>query len=242
MPKNINSNNIIVFNKVSKVFEPEHDVALRDVSFSVSKGEFLCMIGPSGEGKSTILELIAGLENASSGSITKPDGVAMVFQAGALLPWLTVSENVALGLKVKKQSESATDVAVNKYIEMMGLKGFEGKYPRELSGGQRQRVGIARALAVDPEVLLMDEPFSALDPKTTEELHQDIIKIWQDTGKTIIMISHIIEEAVSLADHILLIKNHTVSKLFKISVARPRRDSEADFAHEVAKVRKEFFK
>lgn len=242
MQNDTNSNNIIVFNKVSKVFEPEHDVALRDVSFSVSKGEFLCLIGPSGEGKSTILALIAGLETASSGTITKPDSVAMVFQAGALLPWLTVFDNVALGLKTKKFAESKIDTEAKKYIDMMGLRGFEKKYPRDLSGGQRQRVGIARALAVDPAVLLLDEPFSALDPKTTEELHKDIVKIWQDTGKTIVMISHLIEEAVTLADQILLIKNHTMDQPFTIDLPRPRRENEATFAREVSRVRKEFFK
>lgn len=242
MQNDTNLNNIIVFNKVSKVFEPEHDVALRDASFSVAKGEFLCLIGPSGEGKSTILELIAGLDTPSSGTVTRPENVSMVFQAGALLPWLTVFDNVALGLRAKKTAESKIDTEVNKYIEMMGLKGFEKKYPRDLSGGQRQRVGIARALSVDPAVLLMDEPFSALDPKTTEELHKDIVKIWQDTGKTIVMISHLIEEAVALADHIILIKAHTVDQLFSIDLSRPRRENEADFAREVSKVRKEFFK
>ena len=242
MQNDTNLNNIIVINKVSKVFEPEHDVALRDASFAVAKGEFLCLIGPSGEGKSTILELIAGLETASSGTITKPDSVSMVFQAGALLPWLNVFENVALGLRTKKMAEQKIYLEVSKYIEMMGLRGFEEKYPRDLSGGQRQRVGIARALAVDPAVLLMDEPFSALDPKTTEELHKDILKIWEDTGKTIVMISHLIEEAVSLADHILLIKNHTVDQLFAIDVPRPRRENETTFAREVSRIRKEFFK
>jgi NitT/TauT family transport system ATP-binding protein len=242
MRKNTNSNNIIVFNKVSKIFEPEHDVALLDVSFSVAKGKFLCLIGPSGEGKSTILDLIAGLETASSGTITKPENVSMVFQAGALLPWLTVFDNVALGLRAKKFEEFKIDTEVVKYIDMMGLKGFEKKYPRDLSGGQRQRVGIARALSVDPAVLLLDEPFSALDPKTTEELHKDIIKIWKDTGKTIVMISHLIEEAVSLADEVILIKNHSVDKLFTIDLMRPRRENEATFAHEVTRVRGEFFK
>ena len=128
------------------------------------------------------------------------------------------------------------------YIAMTGLSGFEQKYPRELSGGQRQRVGIARALAVDPSVLLLDEPFSALDPKTTEELHKDIINIWRDTKKTIVMISHLIEEAVSLADQVLLIKNHTNAKTFTIDLSRPRRDSEMEFSREVSKIRTEFFK
>jgi NitT/TauT family transport system ATP-binding protein len=239
---NLNNKPLITFDKVSKIFEPEKDAALRDVSFSVGAGEFVCVIGPSGGGKSTILKIIAGLETASSGTVTKPANVSMVFQAGALLPWLTVFENVALGLKAKRFSESKVRTESLRYIEMMGLAGMESKYPRDLSGGQRQRVGIARALAVDPTILLLDEPFSALDPKTTEELHEDIVKIWQETKKTIVMVSHSIEEAVSLADRVILIKNLTVEKIFTITLVRPRRENEALFAHEVLQVRKEFFK
>jgi NitT/TauT family transport system ATP-binding protein len=242
MQNDTNLNNIIVFEKVSKTYEPNDEIALRDVSFSVKNGEFACIIGPSGGGKSTILKLIAGLEKESSGKITKPEHISMVFQAGALLPWLTVFDNVALGLRAKKEPEAKIKTISEKYIEMVGLSGLEGKYPRELSGGQRQRVGIARALAVDPEVLLLDEPFSALDPKTTEELHRDVLAIWAKTKKTIVMVSHLIEEAVSLADTIFLIKDYTVAHAFSISLSRPRRENEEQFAHEVMQVRREFFK
>ncbi len=242
MQNDTSSNNIIVFDKVSKIYEPNKEVALRDVSFSVKNGEFACIIGPSGGGKSTILKLIAGLEKETSGTITKPEHISMVFQAGALLPWLTVFENVALGLRAKNEPENKIRATVDKYIAMVGLRGMEEKYPRDLSGGQRQRVGIARALAVDPEVLLLDEPFSALDPKTTEELHKDVLAIWTQTKKTIVMVSHLIEEAVSLADSILLIKNYGVDHTFLILLPRPRRENEATFAHEVVQVRREFFK
>ncbi len=242
MQNDINSNNIIRFAGVSKIFEPMHEVALRNATFEVAQGEFFCIIGPSGEGKSTILQLIAGLEKESEGTITKPESVSMVFQAGALLPWLTVRENVALGLAAKKMTAARANAEGMRYVLMMGLGGFEEKYPRDISGGQRQRVGIARALAADPAVLLLDEPFSALDPKTTEELHEDIIKIWRDTKKTIVMISHLIEEAVSLADRILLIKNHTVDRVFTITLPRPRRENETEFAKEVSQVRRAFFK
>ena len=212
------------------------------MTFEVAQGEFFCIIGPSGEGKSTILQIVAGLEKESSGTVAKPENISMVFQAGALLPWRTVLQNVGLGLETKKLPEAEVRSISMRYIEMMGLKGFEAKYPRDLSGGQRQRVGIARALAVDPAVLLLDEPFSALDPKTTEELHGDILKIWQDTKKTIVMISHLIEEAVSLADRVLLMKNHTVDRIFTITLPRPRRENETEFAREVTQVRREFFK
>jgi NitT/TauT family transport system ATP-binding protein len=242
MPNAIDSNNIIVFEKVSKIYEPGQEVALRDISFSVRAGEFACIIGPSGGGKSTILKLIAGLEKESSGSITKPEHISMVFQAGALLPWLTVFENIALGPEVKKEASGKIKLITEKYIEMVGLKGLESKYPRDLSGGQRQRVGIARALAVDPEVLLLDEPFSALDPKTTEELHKDVLKIWTETKKTIVMVSHLIEEAVSLADEIFLVKDNTIAHTFSVSLPRPRRENETTFASEVSNVRREFFK
>jgi len=231
---------LIQFSNVSKTFEPGNEVALRKVDFEVTEGEFLCIIGPSGGGKSTILKIIAGLEAESAGTVVKPENISMVFQSGALLPWLTVSENVALGNLENPGKRGNLDP--ERYISMVGLKGFESKYPRELSGGQRQRVGIARALAVDPEVLLLDEPFSALDPKTTEDLHQDLLRIWKETRKTVVMVSHLIEEAVSLADRILLIKNYTVDREFRISLPRPRRENEAAFAHEVLAVRREFFR
>ena len=238
---------IIKFTNVSKIFEPGNEAALKDASFEVAEGEFVCIIGPSGGGKSTILKIIAGLEDATSGTVVKPENISMVFQAGALLPWLTVKENVALGLESNSKSNLQSPIsdlneACDRYIAMVGLRGLEQKYPRDLSGGQRQRVGIARALAVDPTVLLLDEPFSALDPKTTEELHQDLIRIWQETKKTIVMVSHLIEEAVSLADRVLLIKNFTIEHTFAITLPRPRRENEAQFAHEVLQVRREFFK
>ncbi len=241
MPNDSNLNNLITFENVSKIYEPTKEVALRDVSFSVKTGEFVCVIGPSGGGKSTILKLIAGLEEPSSGKIMKPPHISMVFQAGALLPWLNVYGNVAFGLSRRRESDAKTKSTVEKYISLVGLSGMEQKCPRELSGGQRQRVGIARALAVDPEVLLLDEPFSALDPKTTEELHQDLLKIWSATGKTIVMVSHLIEEAVALADEVILMKDYTIAHAFPIALPRPRRANEASFAHEVMEVRRAFF-
>ncbi len=241
MQKGTNLNKIIVFDKVSKYFEPK-EIALRDASFSVNEGEFVCIIGPSGSGKSTAMKIIADIEKESSGRVIKPENISMVFQSGALFPWLTVFDNVALGLRAKHTREEIVKKESLRYVDMVGLGQFINRYPRELSGGQRQRVGIARALAVDPTLLLLDEPFAALDAKTTEELHEDIFKIWTETKKTILMVSHSIEEAVTLAQHIILMKNFTVDKVFEISLPQPRREQESGFEKEVMQIRKEFFK
>ncbi len=235
-------NNIIVFEKVGKIYEPQGDVALKNINFKVEKGEFVCVIGPSGCGKSTILKIISGLEKESSGDTIIPKNISMVFQNGALFPWLTAYENIALGARVKQQDKYEVDFICQKYIKMMKLPEFSDKYPRELSGGQRQRVGIARALAVDPDVLLLDEPFSALDAKITEELHQDVLDIWQQTKKTIVMVSHSIEEAAALADKIILMKTGSIQKEFKINLPRPRHEQASGFQELVNQIRREFFK
>ncbi len=241
MLKNTNSNNIIQLHDVAKTYESSNTPALKSVSFDVEKEEFLCLIGPSGCGKSTILKIIAGLDAATTGTVATPPNISMVFQNGALLPWLTVYENVALGLRSKKIPDAEVARLVKKHLEMVSLQDFASKYPRELSGGQRQRVGIARALAVEPSVLLLDEPFSALDPKTTDELHQDILRIWHETRVTIVMVSHLIEEAVSLADRVILIKDGTVSEIFTIPLPYPRREHTETFAEIVRRVRSKFF-
>jgi NitT/TauT family transport system ATP-binding protein len=235
-------NNIVELKNVTKIYQPGNQPALQDVSFTVREGEFLCLIGPSGEGKSTTLKLIAGLEKPTSGDIARPAKVAMVFQTVALFPWLTVLDNVLMALEAEKIPKAEAHKIAMKHIEMMKLSELVDKRPAELSGGQRQRVGIARALAVDPHVLLLDEPFSALDPKTTAELHDDLIGIWRETKKTIIMVSHLIEEAVSLAERIILIKKYHVADTFDVTMPYPRREQEAAFMHDVQKIRKEFFK
>ncbi len=234
--------NIITFSDVGKIYEPMRETALSHVSFSVQEKDFVCLIGPSGEGKTTILKIIAGLEKETSGAVKKPAGVSMVFQSSALFPWLSVYENIEIVLKAKKHPAHAIPKIVEEYLKMLDMTEFANKRPSELSGGQRQRVGIARALSVNPEVLLLDEPFSALDPKTTKELHDDLLKIWRQTGKTIVMVSHIIEEAISLSSKVLLIKNKTVSNSFDISLRYPRHEQEVEFTREVLKIRREFFK
>jgi NitT/TauT family transport system ATP-binding protein len=231
----------IEFNGVGKTFPGETKPAVLDVSFSVSEGEFACFIGASGCGKSTVLKLIAGLEVPTMGTIVKPERVGMTFQSGALLPWLTVYENAALGLRQMRMEEEMIARIVDRELRRMQMLAFSHRYPAELSGGQRQRVGIARSLAVDPHVLLMDEPFSALDPKTTAELHDDIIRIWRETKKTVVLVSHLIEEAVSLADRVLLMKDGTIAAEYKIELPYPRRESEG-FHRDVMKIRRDFFK
>ncbi len=196
-------------------------LAVEGFNLEVKQGEFFCLVGPSGCGKSTLLKIIAGLESPSSGQVIKPDTVSVVFQSGALLPWLNVVENVAFGLKMQGISDHKIAEAVNKFLKMVKLEDFHRKYPRELSGGQKQRVGIARALAVDPQLLLLDEPFSALDPITTDELHQDLLNIWSETGKTVLMVSHSLEEAVVLADRVGVMKDGKLIGIIDINLKRP---------------------
>ena len=235
-------NTVIEFKDVSKVYVGDPRPAVHDINFSVNEGEFVCLIGASGGGKTSILKLIAGIEEVTSGTITKPAVVAMSFQLGALFPWLTVFENVALGLREKHEHEETIVREVDKQLRLVNMFEFKDKYPADLSGGQRQRVGIARALAVDPAVLLLDEPFSALDAKTTAELHDDIIKIWRETKKTIVIVSHLIEEAVSLADRVILVKDGTIDQIFKIDLPYPRREQAEGFMRDVQHIRREFFR
>jgi len=204
---------VISIVNLTKKYHGQSKLSLKDVNLEINQGEFFCLIGPSGCGKSTLLKTIIGIEKPTSGQIHRPEDITMVFQSGALLPWLNVLDNTSFGLKMKGLPEIQYRQTAEKYLEMVGLSQFLKKSPRELSGGQRQRVGIARALSMETEVLFLDEPFSALDPVTTEELHKDLIKIWKDTGKTIIMISHSIQEAVELADRIAVMKEGEIEKI-----------------------------
>lgn len=235
------NNPIISFTHVSKTYEQDPEPALNDATFDISHGEFVCIIGPSGCGKSTVLKLIAGIEEPTSGTVVRPNNIAMVFQTGALLPWLNVYDNVAFGLRAKGLNDATIHKDVIPLLDLMKLGAFRDKYPSQLSGGQRQRVGIARALAVNPDLLLLDEPFSALDPKILSELHHDLVTIWKDTKKTIVMVSHQIEEAVSLSGKIILMKNRVVSKTYSIDLPYPRREHADDFSRHVSDIRRDFF-
>ena len=189
--------------------EPIH--VLEDVSLDVKQGEFVCIVGPSGCGKSTLLNIVGGFLKETRGSVTVEDahvngpdpGRIFVFQENGVFPWLTVEENVGFGL-LDKPAEHRTR-QVKHYIEMVGLTGFETSYPRELSGGMRQRVGLARGLAADPRVLLLDEPFAALDAFTREQMQELLLRLWRKTRKQIFLITHDLEEAVFLATDLILL-------------------------------------
>ncbi len=228
---------------VSKNFAHAKGVlaVLEDLSFSVEEGEFVAVVGPSGCGKSTLLRLVNGLMPATAGQILykerQADGInlecALVFQSFGLMPWLTVKANIELGLEARGADPAQREKIAGFYIDKVGLDGFEEAYPRELSGGMKQRVGLARALAVEPKVLLMDEPFSSLDALTAITLREELLDIWQAPGMsvhTIIMVTHIIEEAVELADRILVLSSQPgrLTADLKVGLARPRdRRSEA---------------
>ena len=211
--------------------------ALDDVTLEIKEGEFFTLVGPSGCGKSTILKIIAKIENPTFGTVDSPDNIGMVFQLGALFPWMTVRQNVMFGLKMAGEKDRKAEETAGIYIEMVGLRGFENKYPRELSGGQRQRVGIARALAINPQALLLDEPFSALDPLTCDELYRDLLEIWKKTGKTIVMVSHLLEEAVFLADRIAVLNAGRIKGVVTIGFKRPRKERKEEFMNEVEKIK-----
>ena len=204
----------LVIQNVSKIYGvgSESVTALTPMDLMVKEGDFLCIVGPSGCGKTTLLNLVAGFDKPTGGrimidgvEITKPGAErGVVFQQGALFNWMTVLENVAFGPRAMGHSAAVARKKAMQTLEMVGLEDFATKYPYQLSGGMQQRVGIARALTNDPEVLLMDEPFAALDQQTREGLLEEIRQLWNRTGKTILWITHSIEEALFLATHILV--------------------------------------
>jgi len=198
---------------------------LDDISFEAGDRSFTSILGPSGCGKSTILNLIAGLDQHSSGQISI-DGtrIGFVFQQPRLLNWRTVEQNVILPLEQQKYEKHAMRALAAKYLGLVGLAGYENYYPLQLSGGMQQRVAIARALVIDPDILLMDEPFSGLDEITARKLRQQLIRIWQETGKTILFVTHSISESVFLSQQILIVsvKPARIFKRITVDLAYPR--------------------
>jgi NitT/TauT family transport system ATP-binding protein len=227
----------VAVERVSKTYADRRGAsveALRDVSLTVGAEEFVALLGPSGCGKSTLLALVAGLLAPSSGAIyfegDLPPGraaTAMVFQEFALFPWRTVQANVEFGLEEAGLPAAARAARARDLIQLTGLAGFEARYPHQLSGGMRQRVGIARALAVDPAVLLMDEPFSALDAQTRQLMQEELLQIWERTRTTILYVTHNIQEAVYLADRVVVLSRRPGSVLATVPVglARPRTEA-----------------
>ena len=233
----------LTIRNISKIFSQEErdtTAAIQDVSFDVQDREFLCILGPSGCGKTTLLRMIAGLDSVTSGTIeldgekiTGPSPkMAMIFQEYSLYPWRTVLDNIGLGLELRGVNKEEIQKISRQYLELVGLEGFEDRYPHELSGGMRQRVAVARALAIDPEVLLMDEPFGALDAQTRNMMQLELLEIWEKTRKTIIFVTHSVDEAVFLANRIIMLSDRPgrVCEIIPLTLTRPRDRTGPEFA------------
>ena len=245
----------VVLHQINKDFQNGKNQTLHvldDINLAIAKGEFISILGPSGCGKSTILNLIAGLESASSGELLV-EGKAIkgpgqdrivVFQESGLFPWMSVLDNVMYGLLLKKMKKEEAKAKAIEGLQMVHLGKFIHAFPHELSGGMKQRVAIARALVMDPDILLMDEPFAALDEQTRMVLHKELESIYLETKKTIIFITHNIREAVMLSDRIVLMGTRpgTIKKEFKVQAARPRVSSDSVLVDLENKILKELEK
>jgi ABC-type nitrate/sulfonate/bicarbonate transport system ATPase subunit len=224
--------------------EPGGWVALQDVSLGVPPDTFVSLVGRSGCGKTTMLNLIAGILRPTAGSVTVdgnevrepgPDR-GIVFQHAALFPWMSATANIEFGMRNLGMGRQESGARAAELIEMVGLGGFGTKFPHELSGGMRQRVAIARMLAIDPGVLLMDEPFGALDELTRADLQEELLRIWQQRRKTVVFITHSIEEAVYLSDVVHVVADHQIRSSHEITLPRPRRRADPKFTALVEEV------
>lgn len=213
--------------------------ALQDISLSIPQGQFVCLLGPSGCGKSTLLNAIAGFAPPTSGQIIASGQPVlepgpergMVFQEYALFPWMTVAQNIAFGLEIKGMAKADIALRVDSLAAKLGLSEFRSRFPKDLSGGMRQRVAIARILALDSPILLMDEPFGALDALTRRNLQDELLRIWAELGKTVIFVTHSIEEAIYLADRIVVMtyRPGTIKRDLVLDLPRPRDAASAEF-------------
>jgi NitT/TauT family transport system ATP-binding protein len=222
------SGSVVVVRDVSKAYGPvgTRVLALEGMTLDVKRSEFVCLVGASGCGKSTLLKLVAGLDRPTKGSITvDARRTTMLFQDAALFPWLTAQKNIELAMRLRGIDRKARRTRADELIELVHLTGFADRRPYELSGGMRQRVAVARALAQDADVLLMDEPFGALDAITRDLLHDEIERIWQETGVTIVFVTHNVREAVRLGDRVLLLSSRPgrIVEEFDTKAPRPRR-------------------
>jgi NitT/TauT family transport system ATP-binding protein len=229
------SSPVLSIDRVSHRFargDGESLTVLQDIAIEVARGEKVALVGPSGCGKTTLFRILSGLLKPTSGSVvvngtpvTGPDqGLGFVFQNDRLLPWLSVRDNVGFGLRARGLSRRMTRATANEMIALVGLSGFEDNYPHQLSGGMRQRVNIARSLAIEPAVLLMDEPFAALDAQTREVMQEELVSIWERTGSTVLFITHQIDEAVFLGDRVVVMRARPgrVATTLDIELDRPR--------------------
>lgn len=223
--------------------------ALKNVNLTVSDGEFVCIVGPSGCGKSTLLEIVAGLLEPTSGTISL-DGntvngtsrdIGVVFQDPSLFPWRTIRKNIAFGMEIAKVPKEQQEKQIQKYINMVNLNGFENKYPSQLSGGMKQRAGLARTFAMNPKVILMDEPFSAVDHLTRCTLQEELIHIHQSEGKTVLFVTHDINEAVFLADRVVLLspRPSSVQKIYNIPYPQKRNRNASELLEIAAQIAKD---
>lgn len=220
----------ITLSNVKKYFGQSGFVALDGISIDIPRGQFFVIVGPSGCGKTTLLRILAGLDKESEGQviITKSDPArptnAMIFQGDSLFPWMTVYENASYGLRMRNVPENVVAETVREWLERIGLWRFRDSYPNQLSGGMRQRVSIVRAFANDPEILLMDEPFSALDEQNKLLLHEELLRIWEVTRKTVVFITHSVDEAVTLGDRIMVMTANPgrAKAVIDVPFGRPR--------------------
>jgi NitT/TauT family transport system ATP-binding protein len=230
----------------------EHELlVLGGVDLEIGDREFVSVIGPSGSGKTTLLKIVAGLVKPDAGEIRIGDKVitgpgqdrAVVFQGFGLFPWKTVIENVKFPLTIRGEADTSANEKARQFIEKVGLAGFEDAHPHQLSGGMQQRVGLARALTADPQILLMDEPFGAIDAQTRELMQEELMRLWADTKKSVMFITHDLDEAVTLADRVVVLTGQpgTVQKIVDVPLPRPRHEYDPRSRPEFGQVRHEIW-
>ncbi|MEH7481885.1 ABC transporter ATP-binding protein [Neobacillus drentensis] len=240
--KELEKSSVISISRLSQSFNRNSTFVLEDVDLTIQDGEFFILLGPSGCGKSTLLSIIAGFIKNTAGEVlvdnekvNKPGrnrGVVFQQADSALFPWLTVKENVEFGLKMQNIPKRIREEKSSYYIELVGLKGHEGKFPKELSGGMKQRVQLARVLANDPDILLMDEPFGALDAMTRRTMQQELVRIWKEMNKTIIFVTHDIQEALLLGQKVGVMSvgpSSNISTIYEVPLAYPRDFTDKEF-------------